>query len=166
MLVTALIHLLAVLVCPLFTMPIVKYMLKLAVSFVSLLCSAVIRDVLPRRLVIKTLALTVIGYLGLAWKPLLYFSYHLMEAISNYTSSSERIFMEEIQNGTIAAILYNVSSFITTTFQYLEHPWVVKIHLLVLLGNIVLVLSKVNKQFKNITQRSAPCWAPERTVIV
>ncbi|KAM6097713.1 uncharacterized protein LJ206_001003 [Theristicus caerulescens] len=79
-----------------------------------------------------------------------------METVSNYTSFSERFFMEEIQNGTFAAFFYDVSSFITTTFQYLEHPWVVKIYLLIVLGNIVLVLSKVNKHFKNIIQRSAP----------
>ncbi|KAK4833064.1 hypothetical protein QYF61_027726 [Mycteria americana] len=42
------------------------------------------------------------------------------------------------------------------TFQCLEHPWVVKIHLLVSLGNIVSVWSKISKQFKNIIQRSAP----------
>ena len=64
--------------------------------------------------------------------------------------------MEEIQNGTLATIFYNASSFITTTFQYLEHPWVVKIHLLILLWQTGSVLSKVNKQVKNIIQRSAP----------
>ena len=91
-------------------MLILKYRLKIAVGFCSLLCSAMIREVLPRGFVIKTLALTVISYLGLAWKLLLYFGYHLMETISNYTSSSERLFMEEIQNGTLATILYNASS--------------------------------------------------------
>ncbi|KAK4829958.1 hypothetical protein QYF61_008089 [Mycteria americana] len=88
--------------------------------------------------------------------PLLYVGYHLVEKISNYTSSSERFFMEEIQNGTFATFFYGVSSFITITFQYLEHPWVVKIHLFMFLGNIVSVLSKISKQFKNIIQRSAP----------
>ncbi|KAK4831209.1 hypothetical protein QYF61_016046 [Mycteria americana] len=44
----------------------------------------------------------------------------------------------------------------SVTFQYFEQPWVVKILLLVLLGNIVSNLSKVSKQFKNIIQRSAP----------
>ena len=65
-------------------------------------------------------------------------------------------FMEEIQNGTLATTLYNVSSYSTTTFQYLEHPWVFKRYLLVLLWQTVSVLSQVNKQLKNIIQRSAP----------
>ena len=70
-------------------MLIVMYMVKIAVGSCSLLCSAVIREVLPRRFATKTLSLSLIIYLGLAWKLLLYFGYHLMEAISNYTSSSE-----------------------------------------------------------------------------
>ncbi|KAF1437144.1 Trafficking protein particle complex subunit 13, partial [Pygoscelis papua] len=69
---------------------------------------------------------------------------------------SESFFTEEIQNGSVTTFFYDVSSFITVTFQYFEQPWVVKIFLLVLLGNIVSVLSKVGKQFKNIIQRSAP----------
>ncbi|KAM6033078.1 uncharacterized protein LJ206_001912 [Theristicus caerulescens] len=64
--------------------------------------------------------------------------------------------MEEIENGTFVSFFYDVSSFITTTFQYLENPWVVKIYPLVVLGNFVSVLSKVNKQLKNIIQRSPP----------
>lgn len=59
--------------------------------------------------------------------------------------------MEEIQSGTFFC---DVSSFITIAYQSLEHPWAVKILLLVFLGNIILILSKVSKQFKNITQRS------------
>ncbi|KAM6104279.1 uncharacterized protein LJ206_019086 isoform 2-T2 [Theristicus caerulescens] len=133
-----------------------EYVLKIGVGFCSLLCSAVTGDVLLWRLIFKTLTLSIIWYLGSVAKSLLYFGYHLMETISNYTSSSESFFMQEIQNGTFAAFFYDVSSFITTTFLYLEHPWVVKIYLLIVLGNIVLVLSKVNKHFKNIIQRSAP----------
>ena len=64
--------------------------------------------------------------------------------------------MKELQNGNFSTFFYDVFSFITTTFQYLEHPWVVKIHLLVFLWQVVSMLSKINKQFKNIIQRSAP----------
>jgi len=63
--------------------------------------------------------------------------------------------MEEVQNGTFATLLCDVFSSATITFQYLEHPSVVKILLLVFLGNIVSVLLKVSKHFKNIIQRSA-----------
>lgn len=78
-----------------------------------------------------------------------------METSSNYTSSSEMPFMEEIQNGIFATFFYDVSSFSTITCQYLEHPWVIKILLLVSLWNIVSVLSEVSKEFKSIIQRSA-----------
>ena len=111
-----------------------------------------ISDVLPGRFVIKTLTLILIWYLGSVLKPLLYFRYHLMEKINNYTSSSERFFVEEIQNGTFATFFCDVFSLVTITSQYLEHPWVVKILLLVFLRNIASVLSKVNKQFRNMTQ--------------
>ena len=132
------------------------YMLKIGVGFCSLLCSAMIGDVWPVRFVIKTVTLGLFWYLSAVLKPLLYVGYQLMETIRNYTSASERFFMEEMQNCTFTTFFYNASSFITITFQYFEQPWVVKILLLVLLGNIVSILSKVSKQFKNIIQRSAP----------
>ena len=111
-----------------------------------------ISGVLPGKFVIKTLTLSLIWYLVSVLKPLLYFRYHLMEKINNYTSSSERFFVAEIQNGTFATFFCDVFSLITITSQYLEQPWVVKILLLVFLRNIASVLSKVNKQFKNMTQ--------------
>ena len=111
-----------------------KLLLTIGVGWFSLLCSAVISNVLPTRFVIQTLVFSFIWYLGFLLKPLLYFGYHLVEAISNYTSSSERFYMEEIQNGTLATFFYDVSSFLIKTFQYLEHPWVVKMHLLVFFG--------------------------------
>ena len=60
--------------------------------------------------------------------------------------------MEEIQNGTFTTFFYDVSSFVTITFQYLEHPWAAKILLLILLGNTVLVLTKVSKQSRDLPQ--------------
>ena len=44
------------------------------------------------------------------------------------------------------------SPLLTITFQYLEHPWVVKVLLLIFLRNIASFLSDVNKQFRNMTQ--------------
>ena len=38
--------------------------------------------------------------------------------------------MEEIQNCTIATLCYDVCASIITMFLCLEHPWVVKVHLL------------------------------------
>jgi len=67
-----------------------------------------------------------------------------METINNYTYSSERFFVEEIQDCTFTAFFCDVFSLITITPQYLEHPWVVKILVLAFLRNIALVLSKVN----------------------
>ena len=96
------------------------YMLKIDVGFCSLLCSVVISGVLPGRFVIKTLTWSLIWYLGSVLKPLLYFSYHLMETIHNYTSSSERFFVEEIQNGTFATFFCDVFSLIAITSQHLE----------------------------------------------
>jgi len=96
--------------------------------------------------------LSLILYLGSVLKPLLYFGYHLMERFNNYTSSSGRVFVEEVQNGTFATFFCDVFSLITIISQYLQHPWVVKILLLVFLRNIGLVLSKVNKQFRNMNQ--------------
>ena len=135
-----------------------QYVLKIGVGCCSLLCSAVISDALPGRFLIKTLTLSVIWYLGSVVKPLLYFGYHLMETISNYTFSSESFFMEEIQDGTFVTFFYDVFSFITTIFHYLEHPWVVKIYPLIVLGNFVSVLSKVNKQLKNIIRHLLQGW--------
>lgn len=60
--------------------------------------------------------------------------------------------MEEIQNGTLATFFCDVFSLVTVTSQYFEHLLVVKIILFVFLRNIALVLSKVNKQFRNMTQ--------------
>ena len=93
------------------------YMLKIGVGFCSLLCSVVISDVLPGRFFIKTLTLSLIWYLSSVLKPLLYFGYHLMETINNYTSSSERFFVEEIQNGTFATFFCDVFSPVTITSQ-------------------------------------------------
>jgi len=64
--------------------------------------------------------------------------------------------VEEVQNGTFTALWCDVSSFVTVTFQSLEHPWVVKILLLVFLGNILSVLSKVSKQIMSIIWRYVP----------
>jgi len=75
-----------------------------------------------------------------------------METFNNYTYSSEKFFVEEIQKGTFTTFFCDVVSLVTIISQYLEHPWVVKIFLLVFLGTIALVLSKVNKQFRNVTQ--------------
>ena len=130
-----------------------QFLLKIGVGLFSLLCSAVISDVLLKTFVTQTLVFSFIWYLGFLLEPLLYFGYHLVEVISNYTSSLERLYMEEIQNGIFATFFYDVSAFITTTFLYLEHPWVVKVHLLPVFGHVVLVLTK---QLQNITQKSAP----------
>ena len=69
-----------------------------------------------------------------------------METINNYTTSSARLFFflgGGEQNGTFA-IFCAVFSLVAVTSQYLEHPWAVKILLLVFLGNIAMVLPKVN----------------------
>ena len=60
--------------------------------------------------------------------------------------------MQEIQNGTFTTFFSVVFCLITKAFQYLEHPWVVKVLLLVVLRNIVSAFSKVNKLFRNMTQ--------------
>ena len=132
------------------------YMLKIGVGFCSLLWSAVNSNVSLVRFVFRTLTLTLVWYVNFAMKPLLYHGDHFVETTSNCSNFSESFFTEEIQNGSVTTFFYDVSSFITVTFQYFEHPWAVKILLLILLGNIVSVLSKVGKQFKNIIQRSAP----------
>ena len=62
------------------------------------------------------------------------------------------VFFSEIQNGTFITSFCDVFSLATAASQYLEHTWVVKILLLVLLKNIASVLSKVNKQFRNLIQ--------------
>lgn len=62
--------------------------------------------------------------------------------------------MGGLQNGTFASFLCDVFSLLTRPSQYLEHPWVVKILLLVFLRNNALVLSKVNKPFSNMAQAS------------
>lgn len=65
-------------------------------------------DILPRRFVIKTLALRLIWYPGFVLKSLLYFRCHLMETIDNYTSSSKRFFVEGIQNGIFTTFFSDV----------------------------------------------------------
>jgi len=44
------------------------------------------------------------------------------------------------------------SPLLARTFQYIEHTWVVKVLLLLFLRDISFFLSKVNKQFSNMTQ--------------
>ena len=78
-------------------------------------------DVFFVRFVIRALTLALIWCLCFVLNLLLIFGYHLVEIISSYTFSSE-----SFQNGNFATF-HDVSSPIAITFQYLEHPWVVKI---------------------------------------
>jgi len=69
-----------------------------------------ISDVLPGRFITEIPALSLIWYFSSVLKLLLYFRYQLMERINNHTSSSERFFVEEIQNGTFTTFLSDVLS--------------------------------------------------------
>lgn len=79
-----------------------------------------------------------------------------METINNYTSPSERFFLEEIKSSTSTTFFYD-AFFITITSQELEHPWAVKILILELLRNVVLAFYKVNKLLRNLTQAPWQC---------
>lgn len=112
--------------------PFLLYMLKTGFGFCSFLCSVALSGVLPEIFITKTLASSLICYLSSVLIPLPYFRNCLMETNKNYTSS-KRIFVEEIENGTFTTFLYDVFSLVIATLQYLKHSWVMKILLLVFL---------------------------------
>lgn len=85
-------------------------------------------------------------------KSLLYFGYHLLETINNYISSSMRLLWRKYRVAPALPSSVVFFSLITTNFQCLEHHWIVKIVLLVFPESIALVLTKINEQFRSMTQ--------------
>ena len=124
------------------------YLIRAMLPF--LLCCVALGGVLPGRMMIKAVALSLLWYLCRALMPSLYFGNHLMETMNNSFSSlfsSESQSVEETENGTFPFFFCGAGIFflVTITLQYLDHPWVTKILLLVLLKNIVSAFSKVNQ---------------------
>jgi len=72
-------------------------------------------NVVSAGFVTRALTLAIIWYLCFALNLLPILRYHLVEIISSYTFSSERFFMEEVQNGTFTTLFHDILSPIRIT---------------------------------------------------
>lgn len=88
---------------------------------------------------IKALALSLVRYLGPALLLSQYFGDHLVERINNYTFFLlESQFVEERKNGTFSfSCGVDVFCIVTMSLQFLEHPWVIRVLILVRVNVVV-----------------------------
>lgn len=113
---------------------------------------------LPGRAMIKTLAFSLVCYLGPALLLSQYSRNQIVEAVNNYTfllfSGSQ--FVGDAKNDTsLFSSGIDVFCLVAIALQFLESPWVTRMFLFLYTMNLVLLFPKVNQPLGNVSQGCA-----------